>query len=1411
MSKHIYSNCFIILLILIVNLSSYNVSSQKNLNSNNLNIFSNTKSTNKVKNFHSSYTKVSNSKEKSCYDGSYQVTSPPFNSCSGFRDCEIGYYCKHYKKYLCPAGTYGNEIKLETEVCSGKCPAGFYCPAGTTNPYSHDCGEGNYCPSGSIKPIKVPHGYYSIDNEKKRNPDNKNRRTSIIICPKGSYCIGGEKFLCPAGTYGNQEGLKDKSCSGSCPVGYYCPAGLINPFSFSCSKNLIWKTLSQKKNEDYKHDDLLKNLNQFPSQFYCPVNSTRPQALTYGYYLTKSIESKYNGGGFTGELPCPIGSYCPYLLNSVISEPIVKPIPCPPGRYGSVKLETKSTCSGECEPGYYCPAGSISPTQNSCLSYNLYCPAGSSHPKQVDPGYYSIGAPRRIGSSSRNLIKPDGFVSEDPSGAPLKSIPIPTSDPYEVYFEEELQVYDNHYHRIDENGIQIKNSTHKHLYIHSVDDSLYSYLDFPYYHLNKKYRILKGVHRVGQAICELGHYCQNGIKFRCPAGTFGNSTGLTSGECSGICPAGFYCPIGTIDPIPCHHYLLLSHKDKTVEDLITSGLWKTVFCPSGSNSAIPVTPGYYTSHLTVISGTPSISTFTKLSNTHLNTTGGMVIEIPCEPGHYCKDGVRYDCPSGYFGSKFQEINELCEGLCLPGYYCPSASFTSTPAQCGDPVFYCPEGSQIPTPVPEGYYSIGGNYTTRFNYAIAPRGFYASRGILFPCPSGYYGDKEGMSNPACSGLCDIPGFYCPPASTSKKMRVCSSITLASDIINPLIMLSSLSSSKSHTSTINMIQDWLRTDGWMFFNNYNDNTIFDASMFNISFAVDFNSSSSYSKSLTPTLPSPFLLENLELGDNYYCPIGSPAPTKVESGYYTADYRYEECPPGMWRDFTFKDQYYTDLPFSAIPRFDISTCELCPIGTYKEVHGDSKDLCKPCDPSVSTPLTPEDPSYIYLPVLSSPNRISCICNTIFKEGYVDFYNSETSTCSKLPIHELPLINHDRFHSNTSLTRYETTQCEPGYFCVHGKRFRCPGGYYGSLYRETRPLCSGLCSKGFFCMTGSTSPQSQPCGAANLICPEGSSTPTLVPPGYYSQEDVSPKFRYEMFECPPGYYCPGDGYRYKCPAGHYGRDSGLISPKCNGLCEKGHYCKEGSSNPRQYQCGGSNYYCQSGSSEPTLASEGFYTAHSGDNAGELALWDVKNMTMSVEIICEPGYYCTKGIKYPCPPGQYGWQYGLSSFYCNGKCAAGYYCPSYLTRQGNVPDYTVFPGKPHVIANEYKCGNNNYYCPAGSFYPIAVDGGYYSIGGDYDNSTRVSQEICPKGYYCIDAIKFPCPAGRFGKSLGLTTDLCSGACPAGFECPSATITPSPCPFNTYSVGMAGACSPCPSERTTPMKCQDDNSCCLRI
>jgi hypothetical protein len=82
--------------------------------------------------------------------------------------------------------------------------------------------------------------------------------------------------------------------------------------------------------------------------------------------------------------------------------------------------------------------------------------------------------------------------------------------------------------------------------------------------------------RAEQVICEVGHWCEGGLKYECPKGYWGGTEGLNTSECSGLCFPGYYCPVASYSPrqIECGN--------------------ASVYCPQGSYEPTPVSIGYYT-------------------------------------------------------------------------------------------------------------------------------------------------------------------------------------------------------------------------------------------------------------------------------------------------------------------------------------------------------------------------------------------------------------------------------------------------------------------------------------------------------------------------------------------------------------------------------------------------------------------------------------------------------------------------------------------------------------------------------------------------------------------------------------------------------------------------------------------------
>ena len=317
----------------------------------------------------------------------------------------------------------------------------------------------------------------------------------------------------------------------------------------------------------------------------------------------------------------------------------------------------------------------------------------------------------------------------------------------------------------------------------------------------------------------------------------------------------------------------------------------------------------------------------------------------------------------------------------------------------------------------------------------------------------------------------------------------------------------------------------------------------------------------------------------------------------------------------------------------------------------------------------------------------------------------------------------------------------------------------------------------------------------------------------------DVHSHTRVSVAICPLGHYCI-DARIYSCPKGRYGDSLGIVDSDCSGPCDPGYYCPSvGSFNPKQYKCGNASVYCPRGSYEPQPVHEGFYCDFSGDSQGADKLYSSGNKpTCSLEVPCEPGYYCSGGNRIACPAGRFGWRFGMTSAECTGSCAAGYYCPSTLLPQLNTPAWTVWPGKPQTSSFDYECGGVGWYCPVGSPFPQKVGGGNYTTGGNaLTNATRRDQAVCEKGFFCEDGLIQPCPRGRYGNVAGLTDAVCTQICPAGYYCPEGSPEPVPCEPGLYSGGGAWECSICPGLddiedlNTVQLPCQDSRSCCFRF
>ena len=207
--------------------------------------------------------------------------------------------------------------------------------------------------------------------------------------------------------------------------------------------------------------------------------------------------------------------------------------------------------------GYFCPPDSTSSTQTPCGNSSVYCPEASAAPIQVDPGYYSAS----------DTTLPAVFYSGP-------------------------------------------NSTH---------------------------------HK--QVMCEVGYYCTDGVKYSCPAGTYGAIQGARDASQCQECEAGYYC---TSHPNP----------PTTNETRIACGK-EDMFCPAGSVRPRHVEPGFF-----------SINEYSQEMESN-STATTRTAQVVSPPGWYAVGGIKKPCPAGTYGDTpglaTRDCSGFCPSKCAPSY------------------------------------------------------------------------------------------------------------------------------------------------------------------------------------------------------------------------------------------------------------------------------------------------------------------------------------------------------------------------------------------------------------------------------------------------------------------------------------------------------------------------------------------------------------------------------------------------------------------------------------------------------------------------------------------------------------------------------------------------------------------------
>lgn len=1292
-----------------------------------------------------------------CTPGTY--SSIGSDSCT---NCPAGYFCPKTDvlPQLCPTGTYSTGSATS---CSD-CDPGYVCGMGsnTSTPSDGICPQGYFCPQGIVSAQPCEAGTYGIKINGISQidacadclpgnycPPATSQLLEINFCPRGHYCPSRTEYStqhpCPAGKYYDLFGATSETDCIICPEGYFCPEGSITYKDKPCFPGYYCPPETGRSNQyacpagtfnNVKGRKTISDCSTCPAGYACNGN-TDTQVPTSNTGLL----------GLSNPTPCQRGYYKDTDGTGTCTQ-------CPAG-YPCPFSRTSDPYLYICQPGYYCPQGSVSVTQNQCppgtfsnrygnraatdceiCPRGFYCPAASGGPYPPLPcseGHYCPGAPLSNGS----------FTSQ--------------------YYGSSIYV-----------GTTRENEYPCPAGTYSSRTNLYS--PDQCNNCPKGYWCAGGLNK-WNGECSPGHYCPEGswspTTYPCPAGTYSNEIGLTSedeclpcpegsycgegftvpvlcpvGTYSNVtntigmgpsnnegerncmeCPAGYYCQLGSKNPIECGtskysisgqgccdvcltgYYCPLNETSE--EAMLQYRCPAGMYCPAGQGS-IPTQysnacpKGHFCIEATLLPEPCPNGTYNP--NTGLKSSNECLL---CPPGYYCEGGKSF-----------------IDGKCLPGYYCPQNSSISTQIPCPKRTyrdrygaeddqqcnicpngFYCEEATVNPIVCPPGYYCIIGSYEPE----SCPIGTYSNTSGLkepedcTPCPAGLYCDGIGATQP--SGLCD-PGFYCtggaftsappdpPTGGLCPKGGYC---TFGS----------------SYPTTCEKGT----------YNNFTGGRTQD----------DCYSCPAGYYCAGSNLPLPSGL----CSAGWYCTGGASLPTQhdAQPGYYTNDGATEqlECPPGTY-GIAPKQASCADCPegnycpISAGTTYQTCTagnyCPTksanptpCPEGTYTSKTGlKEEEQCLLCDPGSycqgtgKTSVTGPCNAGTYCPAgRSSPIGNTCPIGHYCPPGTVD------------PI-PCPQGKYSGTTSNTDDSFCNS--CTAGYYCAS------PG--LGAV--------SGSCTAGYYCNAGSDTPTPTD-GVMGDICPQGSYCPTgsssPIPCSAGTYSDI--QGRGTCFNCPKGYYCP----------------TNTIDPI---ICTSGSYCPEGT--------GTAIPSCPPGSYAP-------YTGLEED---------------SQCLLCSPGKYCSiQGLSAPdgdCAAGTICYAGAINS---NGdlgilggsseSCPAGHYCTEGVVAPIPCPIGTFRSGTGGSILGDCLPCSPGKYCPVVGLTTAVLDcsEGYYCVSGAviFKPSDGITGDLCPKGKYCIEGTSTPqsCPEGTFSNVIGSSECY---ECPEGYYCPIETVEPIICPAGRF-------------------------------
>ncbi|CAG9331890.1 unnamed protein product [Blepharisma stoltei] len=1100
----------------------------------------------------------------------YMRSSQLGTQSSDCTQCTQGYYCTN----------------VNSTTTTDQCDAGYYCFAGSRwqRPYIIDsthtqyCAAGEYCLKGSYEPTDCPSGtYQDLDYQSTCNTcpagyycPQGTSDYSVLPCPAGYYCPSGtqynNQYPCPSGTYNPRTGITDSSMCLQCPPGKYCQDIGQSTYAGTCTGGYFCKKGSKSATPQvsYPGDS---NGGKCIAGYYCPAGAAYAFECDGGYYCATGTLNAPTGqcsagyyciGGSTTDKPtdgthgniCPAGYYCP--IGSI------SPIACPKGTYlGSKGNDDVSDCincpageycgdsglsapTGSCAAGFYCSGSNYEymPLSGKCTAGN-YCPAGSGSQTSVSPGYYQD---QTMQSTYKKC--PQGYY------CPSSGMTTPTACEAGYYCPQGSI-----------NHLECPAGTYNEK---TQRWQLSDCLSCP----PGKY--CEGTSNVSwDGDCQEGYYCRGGAVQKNP----------NNDAQGGKCPKGYYCPAGSVLPTKCTpgsycatttldvvsgsctqgYYCLEGATSPTPRDGVTGAVCPVgYYCPSGSAMPTPCDPGYYQSSQQKYQSSDCIICPAGYYCAHRASS---VITGICTAGYYCPQGQITPTPIAY--------------ICPIGNYCPSRSATQTSCAAGTyqdqkgqssckncPAgFYCDAGATTPTKCTAGYMCpLGTSSSTRVPCGNGEYQPFEGQSSCLTCPMGYECGAGPLTSPT---TCPIYS-YCV-AGTNSPAPSCPSGTYTDET-----GLQSKSQCKQCPAGKYCTNGKIQADcdaGYYCISGCNTPT--PDSYTNTGYGQPCPEGHYCLAGATLPTPCPSGKFRTQTGGaqssdctdcdaGYYCIANDPVPKECPAGAY--------CPAGSNTPTYCNAGYYSLYPQQS----SSTTCTICPSGYLCLYQGTADYSNYPCSPgyycTTGTLSLTSSPAGVYSPgykagsvsdLVDCPSGYYCVeqstgYNYCVVGEYCPTKSSTPSTCSS-----------GNYCDNVSSS---PTACPAGWYCPG---YTSEMSEYPPLICPDRKVCKQSCSSpvtcdaGYYVITATT--------IVNVVTPSCNG----CPPGKYSTDTTEKCYDCSAgymctgetptptpvnldtgYQCAKGYYCPvGALKEYACPEGTYSIDEALTSLSACTNCPVGKY----------------------------------------------------------------------------------------------------------------------------------------------------------------------------------------------------------------------------------------------------------------